>query len=62
LSNPFNGQYWLVGAIGNVISIPIRATMLYGKSDADPMRATALAEAAGFGFVPGTIVRPMEEK
>jgi hypothetical protein len=35
--------------------------MLYGKSDADPMPATALAEAAVFGFVPGTIVRPMEE-
>ena len=55
------GQYWLEGAIGNAISILIRA-MLYGKSDADPMRATALAEAAGFGFVPDTIVRPMEEK
>jgi hypothetical protein len=35
--------------------------MLYGKSDADPMPATALADAAVFGFVPGTIVRPMEE-
>jgi hypothetical protein len=47
-----------VGAIGNVISIPIRATILYGKSDADPIPATALAEAAVFGFVPATIVRP----
>jgi hypothetical protein len=61
VQHPFNGLCWLVGAIGNVISVPIHATMLYGKSDADPTPATPLAEAAGFGFVPGAIVGPMEE-
>jgi len=25
-----------MGAVGNVLSIPIRATMFYGKSDAEP--------------------------